>query len=194
VRYAPVKVRPLTLAADFIKDPLSATGGGKARTLDEAREAGLSMRINIVVSNRNAHELDQMRAIADRYGIDAYEYANISPTIHDGAEVLPSRAREMLRKRTPTPGCNAGITHLHADPHGRASICKVGRDPQIDLVTEGPEGLRRLAAIADSLVTRHGGCAGCTLHKTCGTCTPLVNLYRQAKAPLETYCQHQERR
>ena len=164
------------------------------RGLHAAHEAGLSMRMNIVVSNRNAHELDQMRAIADRYGIHAYEYANISPTIYGGAEALPSQAREMLRKRPAYTGCNAGITHFHADPHGRASICKVGRDPQVNLITEGPEGLRRLSAVADSLVTRHGGCTGCTLHKTCGTCMPLVNLYRQAKAPLEAYCQHGERR
>ena len=162
------------------------------RGLAAAHEAGLSMRMNIVVSNRNAHELDQMRAIADRYGIHAYEYANISPTIHGGAEVLPSQAREMLRDRPAYTGCNAGITHFHADPHGRASICKVGRAPQVDLITEGAEGLRRLAAVADSLVTRSGGCAGCTLHRTCGTCMPLANLYRQAKAPLETYCQHRK--
>jgi hypothetical protein len=49
--------------------------------------------------------------------------------IHGGAEVLPSQSREMLRKRKPYAGCNAGITHFHADPHGKASICKVGRDP-----------------------------------------------------------------
>ena len=110
------------------------------RGLAAAHEAGLNMRMNIVVSNRNAHELDQMRAIADRYGIRAYEYSNISPTIHGGAEALPSQAREMLRKRPAYTGCNAGITHFHADPHGRASICKVGRDPQADLIAEGPDG------------------------------------------------------
>ena len=118
------------------------------RGLSAAHEAGLNMRINIVVSNRNAHELGQMKAIADRYGIEAFEYTNISPTIHGGAEVLPSQAREMLRKRPAYTGCNAGLTHFHADPHGRASICKVGRDPQVDLITEGAEGLRRLAAVA----------------------------------------------
>jgi MoaA/NifB/PqqE/SkfB family radical SAM enzyme len=160
------------------------------RGLAAAHEAGLNMRMNIVVSNRNAHELDQMRGIADRYGIRAYEYSNISPTIHGGAEALPSQAREMLRKRPAYTGCNAGITHFHADPHGRASICKVGRDPQANLIAEGPEGLRRLAAAADSLLTRHGGCSGCTLSKTCGTCMPLAVIYRQAKAPLGTYCQH----
>jgi len=160
------------------------------RGLAAAHEAGLAMRINIIVSNRNAGEISQMKAIADGYDIESFEYRNISPTIHGGAEVLPSQSREVLRKKTPYTGCNAGITHFHADPHGRASICKVGRDPQVDLLAEGVSGLSRLAEAADRLVTRHGGCAGCTLHKTCGTCMPLVNLYRQAKAPLDTYCQH----
>ncbi len=160
------------------------------RGLAAAHEAGLAMRINIVVSNRNAHEVPAMRAIADRFGIEAFEYTNISPTIHGGGEVLPSQSREMLRKRKPYTGCNAGITHFHADPHGKASICKVGRDPQVDLITEGADGLRRLADAADSLLTRHGGCTGCGLQKTCGTCMPLATLYRQAKAPLEVFCQH----
>ena len=87
-------------------------------------------------------------------------------------------------------GCNAGITHFHADPHGKASICKVGRDPQVDLIAEGADGLRRLAAAADALLTRQGGC---TIQKTCGTCMPLASLYRQAKAPLEVFCQHGRR-
>jgi hypothetical protein len=102
----------------------------------------------------------------------------------------PSQSREMLRKRKPYTGCNAGITHFHADPHRKASICKVGRDPQVDLIAEGADGLRRLAAAADALLTRHGGCTGCTLQKTCGTGMPLASLYRQAKAPLEVFCQH----
>jgi MoaA/NifB/PqqE/SkfB family radical SAM enzyme len=163
------------------------------RGLAAAHEAGLAMRINIVVSNRNAHEVLAMKAIADRFGIESFEYTNISPTIHGGGEVLPSQSREMLRTRKPYTGCNAGITHFHADPHGKASICKVGRDPQVDLIAEGADGLRRLAAAADALLTRHGGCTGCTLQKTCGTCMPLASLYRQAKAPLEVFCQHGRR-
>ena len=160
------------------------------RGLAAAHEAGLQMRINNVLSHHNAHERDAMKAIADQYGIPSFEYTNITPTIHGTGEVLPSQAREVLRRHDPYTGCNAGITHFHADPHGKASICKIGRESQVDLITEGAEGLRKLAAIADRLVTRHGGCSGCTLQKTCGTCMPLATLYRQAKAPLETYCQH----
>ena len=61
---------------------------------------------------------------------------------------------------------------------------------QVDLIAEGADGLRRLAAAADALLTRHGGCTGCALQKTCGTCMPLASLYRRAKAPLEVFCQH----
>jgi molybdenum cofactor biosynthesis enzyme MoaA len=160
------------------------------RGLAAAHEAGLRMRINNVLSNHNAHERDAMKAIADRYGIPSFEYTNITPTMHGTGEVLPSQAREVLRKHDPYTGCNAGVTHFHSDPHGKASICKIGRESQVDLITEGAEGLRKLAVIADRLVTRHGGCTGCTLTKTCGTCMPLATLYRQASAPLETYCQH----
>ena len=160
------------------------------RGLDAAREAGLTMRINCIVSNRNVHERDAMQALAGRYGIPAFEYTNITPTYHGTGEVLPSQAREVMKRHTPYTGCNAGITHFHADPHGKASICKVGRQEQVDLIAEGAEGLRKLAAVGDRMTTRHGGCAGCTLQKTCGTCMPLATLYRQADAPLETYCQH----
>jgi radical SAM protein with 4Fe4S-binding SPASM domain len=131
-----------------------------------------------------------MQALAGRYGIPAFEYTNITPTYFGTGEVLPSQAREVMKRHTPYTGCNAGITHFHADPHGKASICKVGRQEQVDLMAEGAEGLRKLAAIGNRMTTRHGGCSGCTLQKTCGTCMPLATLYRQASAPLETYCQH----
>jgi MoaA/NifB/PqqE/SkfB family radical SAM enzyme len=92
------------------------------RGLAAAHGAGLPMRINIVVSNRNAHEIPAMKAIADMHGIPAFEFTNISPTIHGGGEVLPSQAREVLRTRQPYTGCNAGITHFHVDPHGLTGI------------------------------------------------------------------------
>jgi hypothetical protein len=114
----------------------------------------------------------------------------MSPTIYGGAESLPAQSQEYLRKRKPFTGCNAGHTFFHVDPHGMASICKVGRDPQIPLMTEGVDGLARLGGIADGLLLRQGGCSGCTLSGSCGTCMPLVTLYRKAKAPLSAYCQH----
>ena len=102
----------------------------------------------------------------------------------------PSGQPDNLRQRKVFTGCNAGHTFFHADPHGRVSICKVGRDEQISLVDEGAAGLARLGAIADSLLLRAGGCSGCQLSGACTVCRPLAKRYQQARAPLHTYCQH----
>jgi hypothetical protein len=118
----------------------------------------------------------------------------MSPTIYGGAGPLPSQSLPHLATPEPFTGCDAGHTSFHVDPHGRASICKVGREPSIALADEGTEGLHRLGGIADQLLRRQGGCTGCTLSATCGTCMPLAAKYRQAKAPLNRYCQHTERR
>ncbi|MGH4003596.1 MAG: radical SAM protein [Pseudonocardiaceae bacterium] len=162
--------------------------------LHAGHEAGLPLALSMIVTRHNAHEVDQMRAIAEQLALPLDEYVNMVPTIYGGAETLPSQSVKHLRKRKVFTGCNAGHTFFHVDPHGKASICKVGRDPQISLMDEGVEGLSRLGGIADSLLLRQGGCSGCTLSGTCGTCMPLVQLYRKAGAPLATYCQHRERR
>src|SRR5262249_2601394 len=103
---------------------------------------------------------------------------------------LISQASGYSHKRQPFAGCGAGHTHFAVDPHGNATICKIGREPAVSLVNEGIDGLGRLGEIADSLMVRTGGCSGCTLSGTCGTCRPLAKLYQDAKAPLERYCQH----
>ncbi|MFI9047283.1 radical SAM protein [Streptomyces sp. NPDC053427] len=101
-----------------------------------------------------------------------------------------SQSPEHLTQRAPYNGCPAGHTFFHADPHGRASICEVGRDPHIDLIAEGVEGLARLGGIADGLMLRTGGCSGCQISGTCRVCRPMAKVFQEAKAPLRNYCQH----
>jgi MoaA/NifB/PqqE/SkfB family radical SAM enzyme len=165
-----------------------------SRGLAAGVAAGLPLKLSLIVTKTNAHEVGQMRAMAERIGLSYDLYVNMSPTIYGGPETLPAQSMEHRRKRKVFTGCNAGHSFFHVDPHGMASICKVGREPNIPLMVEGVEGLRRLGEIADSLLMRQGGCAGCSLQGTCGTCMPLVQLYRKAKAPLAAYCQHQESR
>ena len=162
--------------------------------LTAAREAGIPLDLSVVITTDNAHEVDAMHAMAGRLGIRHRDYRNMSPTIYGGGESLPSQSLPHLTRPEPFTGCDAGHTSFHVDPHGRASICKVGREPSIALAEEGPEGLHRLGGIADQLLRRQGGCTGCTLSAMCGTCMPLAAKYRQAQAPLNRYCQHTERR
>lgn len=161
--------------------------------LDAAVEAELSLQLNIVVSNHNAHEVDAMVEMAESRGVPHHVFVNMVPTIHGDGSVLVTQSQEHLRKRKPFGGCNAGHTFFHSDPHGRATICKVGRDDAINLMEEGVEGLARLGAIADRLMLRTGGCSGCALSGSCTVCRPLAKQYQQAKAPLGFYCRHGQR-
>ena len=161
-----------------------------AKGMAAALEAGLSLRLNIVLTRTNAHERDAMIAMAEQHGLRYLVYSNLSPTIYGGGEVLPAQAESHLRARKPFTGCNAGHTFFHVDPHGLASICKVGRDDQISLLDEGAAGLARMGAIADALLLRTGGCSGCALSGSCTVCRPLAKLYQDARAPLNYYCQH----
>jgi MoaA/NifB/PqqE/SkfB family radical SAM enzyme len=163
------------------------------RGLSAALEAGVPLDLSILITRENAHEVDAMHAMADRLGLKRRDYRNMSPTIHGGAESLSSQSPEHLAARRVFTGCDAGRTSFHVDPHGRASICKVGREPSIMLADEGTDGLRRLTGIADQLLARQGGCAGCALSGQCGTCMPLAARYREAQAPLDRYCQHGRR-
>ncbi|MGW2398856.1 radical SAM protein [Kitasatospora sp. NPDC001664] len=155
-----------------------------------ALEAAIPMRLNLVVTEHSADEEAAMVAMAENWGLENNSYVNMAPTIYGGAESLPAQSAKHLRQRKVFSGCNAGHTFFHSDPYGVASICKVGRDPNVDLIAEGVGGLRKLGAIADSLMLRTGGCSGCQLSSSCGVCRPMAKLYQEAKAPLASYCQH----
>ncbi|MEU0953179.1 radical SAM protein [Streptomyces niveus] len=158
--------------------------------LDAARDDGFPIRLNVIVSDANAHEVDAMMRLAESYGFPHHVYTSMSPTIDGEANPLAAQSLDHLQPRSVFTGCNAGHTFFHVDPHGIASICKVGRDPNVNLITEGVEALPRLGAIAESLQLRTGGCSGCTKTGTCRTCRPLAKLYQEAGDQRELYCQH----
>ncbi|MFE9024569.1 radical SAM protein [Streptomyces sp. NPDC007808] len=180
-------------ASEEVFDGLTrARGAWKSftRGVAAAREAGLPVRINIVVTSTNEHEVDAMMALAESWGLSHHVFPNLTPTIYGTGEPILVQSAKHLRDRAPFAGCNAGVTFFHADPHGRASICKVGRDDQIDVMREGIEGLRRLSSISDRLMLRTGGCEGCQLSGSCKVCRPLAKQYQESRTPLINYCQH----
>ncbi|MFI9320356.1 radical SAM protein [Kitasatospora aureofaciens] len=158
--------------------------------MNAARRARLPLRMSIIVTEDNATEEQAMIGLCEGWGLEYNVFTNMTPTIYGGAESLTAQSKEHLRMRRPFGGCNAGHTFFHADPHGLVSICKIGRDDQISLPTEGIDGLTRLGAIADRLMLRTGGCSGCQLSGSCTVCRPLAKHYQEAKAPLASYCQH----
>ncbi|MER8009681.1 radical SAM protein [Streptomyces sp. NPDC094149] len=161
------------------------------RGLDASREAGLPIRLNVVVAEENAHEVDAMVRLAeDRWGFPYQVFTNMSPTINGEDGPLASQAKKYMKARRVFSGCNAGHTFFHVDPHGVASICKIGRDPSVNLMTEGLAALSRLGGIAESLQLRTGGCSGCSKVGRCRTCRPLAKLHQEAGDNRSLYCQH----
>jgi MoaA/NifB/PqqE/SkfB family radical SAM enzyme len=51
-------------------------------------EAGLPLALSMIVTKYNAHEVDEMRAIAERLELPFDEYVNMVPTIYGGAETV----------------------------------------------------------------------------------------------------------
>ncbi|MET9347075.1 radical SAM protein [Streptomyces termitum] len=158
--------------------------------LSAAHEAGIALELALIITRHNAHELDAMRALAERYGAGRQEYGTISPTYTGTPEPLAAQAPGFLDRAGVFQGCPAGHTFFHVDPHGLATMCKVGRENPVDLMAEGLDGLLRLPGIADAQMLRTGGCGGCRLSGTCRVCRPLAKAYQEAKAPLNTYCRH----
>ncbi|MFJ8231588.1 radical SAM protein [Streptomyces sp. NPDC094448] len=160
------------------------------RGLSAVRNAGIAVEIALVVTKDNTHELDAMRKIAHEYARSYKEYASISPTYDGRPDPLATQAPGHGDRTPVFTGCPAGRTFFHADPWGKATMCKVGRENPIDLMCEGVHGLMRLPGIADAQMLRTGECRGCTLSGTCRVCRPMAKAFQAAKAPLERYCQH----
>ncbi|MEW2634675.1 radical SAM protein [Streptomyces sp. NPDC048389] len=160
------------------------------RGVEAALEVDLPVEFSVIVTRDNEHEIDAMYALAKSYGVRTREYDHMTPTYFGSGETLSTQALTRGSRRGVFTGCDAGHTSLHVDPLGMASICKVARDKQIPLLTEGLAGLSQLGGIADRALLRQGGCSGCRLSEQCGTCMPLAQRYRQAGAPLGSYCQH----
>ncbi|WP_229067427.1 hypothetical protein [Actinoplanes sp. DH11] len=122
-----------------------------------------------------------MRALVRDLGLPFKEFGSISPTYSGSASTLDSQTPGYLDKSAIFQGCPAGHTSFHVDPHGNATMCKVGRENPINIITEGPQGLLRLPAIADAQMLRTGGCSGCTLSSTCRVCRPMAKVYQAAR-------------
>ncbi|MBT8227428.1 MAG: hypothetical protein KJO75_18290, partial [Dactylosporangium sp.] len=133
-------------------------------------------------------QVPAMRAAAEDWGMEHHTYPNLTPTIDGGAAPIAVQATGRLRPRQPFTDCAAGRTFFHVDSTGHATICKIERGVRVDLLTEGLDGLRRLAPAADVAMLRAGACRDCPAMGTCGTCPPLARRFQEAKAPTSHYC------
>jgi len=153
-----------------------------------AAEAGIKMRINIIVTKHNEHEVTDMERLADSVGVEHVVYTRLTATYKGRGDVLKAQSNKVkpIKKRSAFADCEAGRSFFHVDPLGRASICKIARDPYIRLNTDD---ISLLVPIADELLARSDACKMCNMQSRCSTCPPMVADYRMAGAPREFFCQ-----
>jgi MoaA/NifB/PqqE/SkfB family radical SAM enzyme len=90
-------------ASAAVYDSLTRRRGSHAKFMKglvAAHEAGLPMKLNLVVTRHNAHELDAMQALAERLGAAYHVYKNISPTIYGGPDSTCTVARTSWKAYT----------------------------------------------------------------------------------------------
>jgi site-specific recombinase XerD len=115
VRYAPSQGKPSTLSADFIKDLLEVTGGGKARDFRNARDHAM---IRVLTEGVRRAELVQIQLADLPLDLIARPYVRVVP-------LKGARAEEEGRIVPLTPDTARAITtYLRArQSHKKADSC-----------------------------------------------------------------------
>ncbi|WP_405536872.1 radical SAM protein [Streptomyces sp. NBC_00075] len=137
-------------ASEEAADSLTRTRGSfrlVMKGLEAARAAGLPVEITLIITKHNEHEADAMRGIAREYADQFSEYGSISPTYDGQPDPLAAQSPCFLGGNTVFQGCPAGHTFFHVGPFGLATMCKIGRENPIDLMTTGVAGLLGLQAL-----------------------------------------------
>ncbi|MGE5506831.1 MAG: radical SAM protein [Actinomycetota bacterium] len=146
-----------------------------------ASTAGLRLRVSVIATKLNRHEIESMEAFLREVRAPYHIYTRISPTLAGN----PTPMEQMANIGRPATffrennRCAGGVLALHVHPSGRASPCKHLTGISADLFSGDDEQLRALS--------KHPGCdapsdrcANCRAASQCTTCGPILRLYEKA--------------
>jgi len=153
--------------------------------LQDGKNAGLRMRVNIILTKHNKHELSELTAIPENIGIDYHVYKNIHPTLDaklnavNELDLCVAKQSDLGVKESEwSRVCFAGKNFFHIDAYGKASICKILRKPFIELLKG--EGLELFSKQSFGLTTPMR-CLNCKSYNDCKTCPPVLELYKKCE-------------
>ena len=141
--------------------------------LELYKNTGLNIETKIIVTKYNQNNIDDMIKIASQYG-SYYVYYHLDPKL-DGKRVddllcMNEQPDKIIRNRKK---CLAGKTFFNINCQGRASICKLSRDPNIDILNDE---IKKLNNFYDEMEST---CSD-GLYKDCGICLPKCLHYKKA--------------
>lgn len=163
--------------------------------LEWAKKAGIRTRLNIIVTRYNEAEVNSMIGLAESFGFEYHVFPKLSPTLKGSSAPMELMAADCKVLR-PDKGegvyseCMAGKTFFHVDSLGKASICKVAREPSINLLEQGLDGLAELSRIAEQLLSLPIPCETCLQKDSCSTCPPRLRLYQRGGVIPESVCKY----
>lgn len=168
------------------------------RGIELLMERGLPLRLKSVLMTLNEHELEEMRAFAERLGVDYRFDTMLNGGV--GGDLAPTYVRlspeEIVRldredpkrlaawqefvetqlRKPPDPSmvffCGAGMRTFHIDPYGKLSVCMIARAEEYDLrmgtFAEGWRGFLR--DVRFQAEREQSPCNRCDLLALCGIC------------------------
>ncbi len=150
----------------------------------------IALRVNIIVSSYNEHEVNAMKYLASRYTNEVIVYDKMSASIYGKGFPLEFQAtnHRNIDDCHVFEGCEAGVKSFHVDPVGKASMCKMSREHFIQLNCEPAIMMSSLAYTTRLRLTRSGECENCEMQSKCTTCPIIVENYRSANADKLLYC------
>ena len=168
------------------------------RGIQRLVESRIEVRLKTVLMSLNAHEVPQMRALADDLGLQMKIDAAIFPCLHTGdrkpmdlrvapedvvrIEVAePAAVRSWLEYLDrPAPDipddalyvCGAGVTGFYIDPYGYAYPCMMTTQYRYNLLESdfGTVWSEKLGELHDRKPRAGYECTGCELLRACASC------------------------
>lgn len=161
-------------------------------------DAGTKVRIKTVLMTLNAHEADQMRALAADFGLDLRMDAAIFPCLHTSdkrpldlrvpprqvvqielgdPKAVASWIEYLDRPAPEAPKdklyvCGAGVTGFYIDPFGSVYPCMMTTRYRYNLLETDFATLwaERLGELHERKPRAEYECAGCELQRACASC------------------------
>lgn len=188
------------------------------RGIELALDRGLRLNLKSVVLRANRHELDAMKAFAEKLGVSFRFDGLVFPRLDGGQSVLaqrlsahelvsldreyPQRQREYedLYRRLGSAaaraervyGCGAGQRTFHIDCAGRLSACMMARRQAYDLLQGGfQEGWESFVrAVVSKKRAMDTPCPTCKVGTLCMQCPAWSQLvYGDDETPVEYVCE-----
>lgn len=144
----------------------------------------IRVRLNIIQTKYNAHEIEEMKKIAREFGFEHIIYSSLIPTLDgkDSPLSISCQDEDCNEKKESSVNyipCQAGINSFHIDSSGQVSICKMARQLNCDLSLDHDIIVERLKIFSSQLLESPSICSDCQHRKSCSICPPVFRLYSQ---------------